>query len=51
MTGLYLVPLPDALDAGGGINAGAPARFLVAEDPEGTRVRIRFDGGPPKREE
>lgn len=51
VTGLYIVPFPEALDAGGGINAGAPARFLVAEDPEGLRVRIRFDGGPPKREE
>ncbi len=48
---LYIVPLPEALDGEGGIDAGAPARFLVAEDAEGLRVRFRFDGGPPKREE
>lgn len=51
VTGLFVIPYPEALDAHGGINAGAPARFLVAEDPEGLRVRFRFDGGPPRREE
>jgi hypothetical protein len=51
LSGLYIVPLPEALDGKGGIDAGAPARFVVAEDPQGLRVRFRFDGGPPKREE
>ncbi len=49
--GLYLVPLPDALDEQGGINTGRPARFIVAEDAQGLRVRYRFEGGFPKREE
>ncbi len=51
VSGLYLIPMPSALDAGGGLNTGAPAHFIVAEDPEGTRVRLRFEGGPPKGEE
>ncbi|NJD19459.1 MAG: hypothetical protein FIA95_09295, partial [Gemmatimonadetes bacterium] len=51
LSGLYIIPLPEALDGKGGIDAGAPARFIVAEDPQGTRVRYRFEGGPPKREE
>jgi hypothetical protein len=51
LSGLYIVPLPEALDRRGGIDAGAPARFVVAEDPQGLRVRYRFEGGPPKREE
>lgn len=51
VSGLYLIPLPSALDAGGGLNTGAPAHFIMAEDPEGTRVRFRFEGGPPRREE
>jgi hypothetical protein len=49
VSGLYLIPMPEALDGHGGINTGAPARFIVAEDPEGQRVRFRFEGGPPKR--
>lgn len=49
LTGLYIIPLPEALDGKGGIDAGAPARFIVAEDAQGTRVRFRFEGGPPKR--
>ncbi len=48
VTGLFVIPLPSALDAGGGLNTGAPAHFLVAEDAEGTRVRLRFEGGPPR---
>jgi hypothetical protein len=51
VAGLYLVPLPEALDAQGGIDTGAPAHFVVAEDPQGLRVRFRFAGGPPKPEE
>jgi hypothetical protein len=51
VTGLYVIPMAAALDGRGGIDTGAPAMFIVAEDPEGTRVRFRFEGGPPKREE
>ena len=49
--GLYLIPSGPALDGAGGLNTGAPAHFIVAEDSEGRRVRFRFEGGPPKREE
>jgi hypothetical protein len=45
--GLYLVPGPAALDDHGGLALGAPAEFVVAEDPAGRRVRFRFEGGPP----
>lgn len=45
VSGLYLVPLPEALDATGALGPGAPAHFTVAEDPEGERVRFRFRGG------
>lgn len=51
VTGLYLIPMPQALDRSGGLNTGAPAMFIVAEDPQGTRVRFLFEGGAPKREE
>ncbi len=51
LSGLYIIPLPEALDGKGGIDAGAPARFIVAEDAQGTRVRFRFEGGPPRKEE
>jgi Zinc carboxypeptidase len=51
VSGLYLIPMSSALDAAGGLNTGAPAHFIVAEDPEGRRVRFRFEGGPPRREE
>ncbi|MDA0311305.1 MAG: M14 family zinc carboxypeptidase [Gemmatimonadetes bacterium] len=49
--GLYLIPTARALDASGGLDAGAPAHFIVAEDREGLRVRFRFEGGPARREE
>jgi len=49
--GLYIVPTGIALDALGGLNTGAPAYFQITEDPEGRRVRIRFDGGPPRRDD
>ena len=45
--GLYIVPLEEALDEDGGLNTGVPAFFLVTEDPEGRRVRFRFEGRPP----
>jgi len=51
VTGLYLLPMPEALDGEGGIDTGLPARFIVAEDEAGTRGRFRFEGGPPKRED
>lgn len=47
--GLYLIPTARALDDDGGLNTGAPAHFIVAEDPEGRRVRFRFEGGPARR--
>jgi len=45
--GLFLVPLPPALDEEGALGTGAPAHFVVAEDAEGQVVRSRFEGGPP----
>jgi hypothetical protein len=49
VSGLYLIPMEDALDALGGIDTGLPARFVVAEDAAGTKVRFRFEGGPVER--
>ena len=51
VTGLYLVPMTDALDEAGGLNTGAPALFIVADDTEGRRIRFMFEGGPPRRED
>jgi hypothetical protein len=51
VTGLYLIPMRAAMDGRGGIDTGRPARFIVAEDAQGRRVRFRFEGGPPKGEE
>ncbi len=51
VTGLYLIPMAEARDSLGGIDTGLPAMFVVAEDPAGTKVRFRFEGGPPKPEE
>ncbi|MCH7490611.1 MAG: peptidase M14 [Gemmatimonadetes bacterium] len=48
--GLYIIPLPEALDEDGGLNTGVPAMFVAAEDSLGRRVRFRFEGGPPQRE-
>lgn len=45
---LFVIPFGDALDARGALGTGRPARFLLAEDSAGTRVRLRFDGGPPR---
>jgi hypothetical protein len=45
--GLYLIPRRSALDASGGLNVGAPAHFVVAEDPEGRTVRFVFEGRMP----
>ena len=45
--GLFLIPLPLALDAQGGLDIGLPAHFVVAEDAGGERVRFRFEGAPP----
>ena len=49
-SGLFLIPFGDALDPAGALEVGRPARFLLAEDSTGTSVRLRFDGGPPRRE-
>ena len=51
VSGLFLIPTREALDEDGGLNTGAPAYFIVAEDPEGRRVRFRFEGEPPRRED
>jgi hypothetical protein len=48
VSGLYLIPTGEARDSLGGIDTGLPARFIVAEDAAGTRVRFRFEGGPPR---
>ncbi|MGD8319269.1 MAG: M14 family zinc carboxypeptidase [Gemmatimonadota bacterium] len=48
VAGLYLIPMPAARDGRGGIDTGLPAMFIVAEDAAGTRVRYRFEGGPPR---
>ncbi|MDX1493987.1 MAG: hypothetical protein R3253_08020, partial [Longimicrobiales bacterium] len=47
--GLYLIPMRSTLDAGGGLDVGAPAHFTVAEDAEGRRVRFLFEGRPATR--
>jgi len=49
--GLYLIPGPDARDGRGGLDTGLPARFIVAEDPDGLRVRFRFPEERPHPEE
>lgn len=51
--GLFLIPTDEALDEDGGLNTGAPAHFIVAEDREGRRVRFLFEGRLPdaRREE
>ncbi|MEQ9400897.1 MAG: M14 family zinc carboxypeptidase [Longimicrobiales bacterium] len=48
VSGLFVIPTGRALDVGGGLDTGAPAWFVVAEDAEGRRIRYRFDGGPPR---
>ncbi|NIP82251.1 MAG: hypothetical protein GWM90_24745 [Gemmatimonadetes bacterium] len=48
--GLFLVPMPGALDEAGALALDAPAHFIIAEDAAGTRVRYRFEGGPPPEE-
>lgn len=45
--GLFLIPTGAALDEHGGLNTGAPAHFIVAEDPDGRRVRFLFEGRMP----
>jgi len=45
--GLYLIPTEAALGEEGGLDTGAPAHFVVAEDPEGRRVRFLFEGRLP----
>ncbi len=47
VSGLFLIPTRDALDEDGGLNTGAPAHFIVAEDREGRRVRFLFEGRMP----
>ncbi len=47
VSGLYLIPTGKALGEDGGLNTGAPAHFIVAEDREGRRVRFVFEGQMP----
>lgn len=47
VSGLYLIPTSAALDADGGLNTGARAHFIVAEDQAGRRVRYVFEGRMP----
>ena len=47
--GLYLIPTPEALGENGGLDVGAPAHFIVAEDAQGRRVRFLFEGRLPGR--
>ncbi len=49
--GLYLIPGLDARDGRGGLDTGLPAHFIVAEDPDGLRIRFRFPGDRPRPEE
>jgi len=47
-SGLYVIPAADALergDAGTQIAVGAPARLVIARDPQGRDVIWRMDGG------
>ncbi len=46
--GLYLIPTRAALGEDGGLDVGGPAHFIVAEDPEGRRVRFIFEGRLPR---
>ncbi len=48
LTGSFVIPFGDALDDRGALRVGGPARFLVADDAIGSRVQMRFDGGPPR---
>jgi hypothetical protein len=48
VSGLYLIPTPEALDEGGGFNTGAAAHFTVAEDAQGRSVRFLFEGKMPE---
>lgn len=45
LSGLYLIPRPEAIDASGAIGPGMPAHFTVAEDSAGERVRFLIPGG------
>jgi len=45
--GLYLIPTEEALGDTGGLDVGAAAHFVVAEDPDGRRVRFVFEGRIP----
>jgi len=46
--GLFLIPSGDALDIDGGLNVGAPAHFIVAEDPDGRNVVFLVEGSLPE---
>jgi len=48
LDGLFLIPTGAALDGDGGLNPGAPAHFVVSEDPQGRTVRFLFEGRLPR---
>ncbi len=47
VSGLFVIPEPEALSEDGALNTGAPAHFVVAGTADGRDVRLRFPGGPP----
>ncbi len=47
VAGLYLIPMPSALEEDDALDVGAPAHFLVAEDALGRRTRFLFEGALP----
>ena len=46
--GLHIIPMSNALDAEGGLDVGAPAHFIVAEDARGRKIRVLFEGKLPE---
>lgn len=46
-SGLYLIPLPQALGPDRSLDLGRPAWFIVSEDREGRQPRLHFRGEPP----
>ena len=49
VSGLFLIPTAEALGENGGLDVGAPAHFLVAEDRRGRVPRFLFEGRLPGR--
>jgi hypothetical protein len=49
VSGLYLVPMPEALGETRALDTGAPAHFIVSEDERGDRPSFLFEGALPNR--